>query len=274
MLTDLETLKVRTDRNVLYVRIDAPPINMLGPELVRDLVTLMGELEGTTDIAVVVFESGNPDFFISHVDVTKVAEYRKEAARLTGETSIGLLFRRLSEAKYVTIAQVEGRARGAGSEFALACDMRFAAIETATFAQFESSFGLSPGAGGIQHLVRQLGRGRALEVLLSANDFSALEAQQYGWINRALPHEELHPFVETLADRIASFPHGGLQAIKQRVNAVALAAVDDFRIDSDLFGSAVADPEVRRRMKLALERGFQTREPELDLPGLVGGLAY
>ncbi len=273
MLTDMDTLRIRQDGSVLYVRLDAPPINMLGPELVRDLVTLMQGLEASTSVGVVVFESANPDFFISHVDVTKVPEYRKEAERMTGEASIGMLFRRLSEAKYVTIAQIEGRARGAGSEFALACDMRFAAIGAATFAQFESSFGLSPGAGGIQHLVRQLGRGRALEVLLGADDYSALEAQQYGWINRALPAEELHPFVASLAERIASFPPGGIESIKERVNAVALASADDFRTDSALFGTAVGNPEVRRRMKLALARGFQTREPELELGQFVAKLA-
>ena len=134
---------------------------------------------------VAVFRSADPDFFISHVDVTRIAAYRQEAARLTGEASIGLLFRRLAQTKAVTIAQIEGRARGAGSEFIMSCDMRFAARGLAIFSQMKAAFGVLPGAGGAQHLVRLLGRGRALEVMLSANDYDADMAERYGWINRA-----------------------------------------------------------------------------------------
>jgi enoyl-CoA hydratase/carnithine racemase len=272
MIPSFETLKTRAEGSLLHVTIDAPPINMLGPELVRDLVDLITEFDRSEEINVAIFKSANTDFFISHVDVTKVAAYRQEAARLTGEASIGMLFRRLSETKVVTIAQVEGRARGAGSEFALACDMRFAARETAIFAQFESSFGLTPGAGGMQHLVRLLGRGRALEALLTADDYGADLAERYGWINRAIPSADLDAFTTQTALRIASFPPFAAATIKSRVNAAGLAPEDDFRIDSDLFGKAVGEPEVQRRMKLALHRGFQTRDPELALGEFAGRL--
>lgn len=265
VIPTFETLKTSRDGTVLDVAIDAPPINLLGPELVRDLVDLILAIESSDDVHVVVFKSANPEFFISHVDVTKVAAYRSEAARLTGEASIGMLFRRLSQMKAVTIAQIEGRARGAGSEFALACDLRFAARETAIFAQFESSFGLTPGAGGIQHLVRLCGRGRALEALLTADDYDGDLAERYGWINRAVPAADLEAVTTAVARRIASFPPFAASAIKDRVNAISLAPDEDFRIDSDMFGEAVKKPEVGRRMKMALERGFQTREPELAL---------
>ena len=162
-------------------------MNLLGPELVRDLVSLIQRAEADDAVKVLVFTSADPDYFISHVDLTRVAEYRAEAAKLTGEASIALLFRHLSASRLVTIAQIEGRVRGAGSEFVLACDMRFAARETAIFAQFEPAFGQVPGGGAAQYLTRLMGRARALEVLLSADDYDAELAERYGWINRALP---------------------------------------------------------------------------------------
>jgi len=152
-----------------------------------------------------VFKSADPNYFISHVDVTRIKEYREEAAKLTGEPSIALLFRHLSASRLVTIAQIEGRVRGAGSKFVLACDMRFAALESAIFSQPEQAFGLIPGASGVQHLARLLGRARALEVMLSAEDYDAQLAERYGWINRALPADVLGEFVGSLAHRIAGF---------------------------------------------------------------------
>src|SRR5262245_32206497 len=127
----LETIKVRQDGAVLFANILAPPMNLLGPELIRDLVSLIQRAEADAACHVVVFTSADPDYFISHVDVTRISEYREQAAKLVSEPSIGMLFRYLSTSRLVTIAQVEGRVRGAGSEFVLACDMRFAARESA-----------------------------------------------------------------------------------------------------------------------------------------------
>src|SRR4029453_12222178 len=147
-----ETLRVRREGAVLFAEIAAPPMNLLGPELVRDLVSLIQRAEADDAVRVLVFKSGDPDYFISHVDLTRIAEYRAEAAKLTGEASIALLFRYLSASRLVTIAQIEGRVRGAGSEFVLACDMRFAARESAIFGQPEPGLGVIPGAGAVQHL--------------------------------------------------------------------------------------------------------------------------
>jgi enoyl-CoA hydratase/carnithine racemase len=267
-----ETLKVRKESAVLFADIAAPPMNLLGPALVRDLVSLIQQAEADSDLKVLVFRSADPDYFISHVDVTRIQQYREEAAKLTGEASIALMFRYLSASHLVTIAQIEGRVRAAGSEFVLACDMRFAARESAIFAQPESAFGVVPGGGGVQHLARLMGRAKALEVMLSAADYDAELAERYGWINRALPAKELGEFVKSLAHRIAKFPAGSLAAVKERVNAIALAPAEEFRRDSDLFGEGARNPEAQSRFETAFKRGFQTRDAEMDLARMVGEL--
>jgi enoyl-CoA hydratase/carnithine racemase len=268
-----ETITVLVDGPVLFAEILAPPINLLGPSLVRDLVSLIQRAEVDDGFKVLVFKSGDPDYFISHVDLTQVPEYRQEAAKLTGVPSIALLFRHLSASRLVTIAQIEGRVRSGGSEFVLACDMRFAARETAVFAQFEAAFGQIPGGGATQHLARLMGRARALEVLLSAGDYDADLAEQYGWINRALPAHRLGAFIRELAERIASFPAAGLLAIKERVDAITLAPSDDFLRDSDLFGEQVHNAETQRSIRAAMQRGLQTRHAELDFGDIVDDLA-
>ncbi|HYV19824.1 MAG TPA: enoyl-CoA hydratase/isomerase family protein [Verrucomicrobiae bacterium] len=269
---DMETLRVRREGGVVFTDIDAPPMNLLGPGMVRDLVSLLQWAEPDETCRVLVFRSADPDYFVSHVDVTRIVEYREATAKLAGEPSLGLLFRHLSASRLVSIAQIAGRVRGAGSEFALACDMRFAARESALFGQFEPGFGVIPGAGAAQHLARLMGRARALEVLLSAGDYDADLAERYGWINRTLPAAELGPFVTSLAHRIAGFPAAGQAAVKERVNAIGLAPVEEFRRDSQLFVEGVARPEYQRRMKAAMQRGFQTRDAEMALARMLDEL--
>lgn len=273
MLGPFETLNLRREDAVLFAQISAPPINLFGPELVRDLGSLIHDAEDEDGLQVLVFTSADPDFFISHVDVTRIKEIRAEAAKLASDASTSLLFGHLSTSRLVTIAQIEGRVRGVGSEFVLSCDMRFAARESAIFGQFEPAFGVIPGAGGAQHLARLMGRARALEVMLSAEDYDAELAERYGWINRALPADEIGDFVAALAHRIAGFPAAGRRVVKDRVNAIGLASVEDFQGDSDLFLEGLRDPEAQRRVQLAMQRGFQTREVELALPNMLAELA-
>jgi len=268
-----ETIRIRREEAVLFADLAAPPMNLLSPALVRDLVDLIQRAEADQTIQVIVFRSADPDYFISHVDVTRIGEYREAAQRLTGEASLGLLFRYLSASRLVTIAQVEGRVRGAGSEFVLACDMAFAARETAIFGQPEAGFGLIPGAGGIQHLARRMGRHRALEAILSADDYDAELAERYGWINRALPAAALAGFVRSLAHRLAGIPPASRLIVKERVNAIGLAPAEDFRRDSDRFLEAARDPEAQRRTQAAMKRGFQTREGEMSLGRMVEDLS-
>jgi enoyl-CoA hydratase/carnithine racemase len=235
-----ETLTIRQGAGVLFAEIAAPPMNLLGPELVRDLVSLIQRAEADDAVRVLVFTSADPDYFISHVDLTRITEYRAEAAKLTGEASIALLFRYLSASRLVTIAQIEGRVRAAGSEFVLGCDMRFAARESVIFGQFEPE------------------------------DYDAELAERYGWINRALPADALAEFVSSLAHRIARFPAAGHVLVKDRVNAIALAPAEDFRRDSDLFGQGASDPEVQDRIGAAMQRGLQTRDAEMALARVLG----
>lgn len=274
MRATTETLAIRREAGVVFAEISAPPMNLLGPALVRDLVAVIQQAEADDAVQVVVFSTADPDYFISHVDVTRIGEYRDAAAALTGEPSLAILFRHLSTSRLITIAQIEGRVRGAGSEFVLACDMRFAARESAIFGQPEVGFGLIPGGGALQHLARLMGRGRALEVMLSGDDYDADLAERYGWINRALPADELAGFVSSLAQRIAGFPPAARAAIKDRVAATTLAPADDFRRDSDLFLERASEPAAQTRIQAALRHGFQTREAELALGRMLGDESY
>jgi enoyl-CoA hydratase/carnithine racemase len=151
--------------------------------------------------------------------------------------------------------------------------MRFAAREAAIFGQFEPAFGQVPGGGAAQHLTRLMGRARALEVMLSAEDYDAELAERYGWINRALPADTIGDFVRSLAHRIAGFPAAGLAAVKDRVNAIALPPAEDFRRDSSLFGAGVRTPEAQARIRAAMKRGLQTRDAELELARMLDDLA-
>ena len=260
---------------VLGVVIDAPPMNLIGPELVRDLVTLIGELESGRQARVVVLESADPEYFVPHVDLTKVAEYTAEAAKAggPGDASLGMLWHKLSELPVVTIAKIRGRARGAGSELALACDMRFAARENAIFGQIEVGAGATPGAGAVQHLARFLGRGRAMEVILGADDFGAEVAERYGWINRAVPDADLDGFVARLARRIASFPADAVLCGKRILNELTMPGADAIRADAVRFRQLVVSDAAQARTAALFAQGLQTRGPlELDLGDRIGAL--
>jgi enoyl-CoA hydratase/carnithine racemase len=264
-----------SDIGVLSVVIEAPPMNLIGPELVRDLVRLLDEVASGQDVRVMVLESADPEYFVPHVDLTKVAEYTAEAAKAGGpdDASLGMLWHKLSELPVVSIAKLRGRARGAGSELALACDMRFASRENAILGQIEVGVGTTPGAGGVQHLARLLGRGRAMEAILGADDFGAEQAERYGWINRALPDAELDAFVARLARRIALFPTDAVRSAKRVVNELTLPGANAIRADARRFRQLVVSDTAKGRTADLFTQGLQTRGPlELDLGDRIGAL--
>ncbi|MGW1729084.1 enoyl-CoA hydratase/isomerase family protein [Streptomyces sp. NPDC002306] len=270
-----ETIKTELVDGVLWATIDNPPLNLIDERFVADLIALLDDTEADGGARVVVFRSADPDFFIPHVDVRRIAEYTAAAATSGGpdDVSLGALYRRLSEARPVTIAVLEGRARGAGAEFLYACDMRFASLERAVIGQIEVGSGLFPGAGAVQQLVRLAGRGQAMQVILGSDDLDAPEAERIGVVNKALADEELMPYVERLAKRIAGFPEAAVRLAKRRINAAALPAKEDVQVDSGFFQILARDPSGADRMGALMQRGMQERSrTELEFGTALGEL--
>jgi enoyl-CoA hydratase/carnithine racemase len=262
---DLKRIRVRRDAGVAFAAIDSPPLNLLGGELFAELGQLVAELERDASVRVLVLSSADPDFFIAHGDVETILRAPQRAAPPPVELPFThRTLERLRTLPQVTIAQVEGMARGGGSEVALACDLRFAARGKAVFGQPEVALGILPGAGGTYRLTRLLGRARACEVILSCSDFSAEEAERLGWINRALPPDELGPHVERLARRIASFPAVALAEAKRAIDAASHDAQAGLLAEQTAFERLMAEPASERipRMRRFLELGCQTRAGE------------
>ena len=265
-----ECLAVRVDRGVALVTIDHPPINLLDLGLIQELARIGIELAADPDVRVVVFDSANPDFFIAHADVHLIQALPREVPPKA--TSLGpfhAMVDRFRTMPKATIARIEGRARGGGSEFVLSLDMRFGAIGRAVLAQPEVALGIIPGGSGTQRLPRLVGRGRALEIILGCADMPAELAERYGYLDRALPPEELGPFVERLARRIASFPPEAIALAKAAVDAAELPTLEGLLEEAHLFHRAIATAAAQRRMARFLEVGGQTPAIELDLEALL-----
>jgi enoyl-CoA hydratase/carnithine racemase len=269
-----DLLKIRIDRGVAFITIDNPPINLFDFNLMQEMTRVGMELEADDNVRVVVFDSADPEFFIAHADVSLIqmlpTEVPPKAEMLSPFHAMVDRFRTMPK---VSIAKIEGRARGGGSEFVLSLDMRFGALGKAVLAQPEVAIGIMPGGGGTQRLPRLMGRGRAMEVVLGCDDIPADLAERYGYINRALPPGELTPFVERLAYRIASFPADAIALAKASVNAAELPTFEGLLEEAHYFNKSVATPAARARMEKFMELGGQTRETELDLTPLVDRLA-
>jgi enoyl-CoA hydratase/carnithine racemase len=257
------TLTVAVDRGVAYVTIDHPPINLLDLAMIRDLDRVGREIEADDAVRVAVFRSANPDFFIAHADVTLIQLMPKEpppkAATLSPFHQMVDRFRTMPKA---TIGVVEGRARGGGSEFLLSLDMRFGALGRAVLAQPEVALGIIPGGSGTQRLPRLIGRARALEVILGCADVPADLAERWGYLNRALPPEQLGPFVDQLAQRIASFPATAIALAKAAVNDAELRTEAGLIEEAHRFNLTLATPEAQARMARFMAIGGQTPEVE------------
>ncbi len=225
-------MHLRVDRpSPSYCRVtfDHPPINTITATTVLELAELVGLIEHDGDLNVVVFDSANPDFYLAHYDTEH--DPGRTAALPVGPTGMHAwldLLVRLSRAPVVSIASIRGRVRGAGSEFVLACDLRFASRENSVMGQFEVGTGVVPGGGPMARLPRLVGRGRALEVLLVADDLDGPRAEQYGYVNRAIADDELDDEIETLASRLACFDHDAIARTKSYVDQVTLPADSEF----------------------------------------------
>lgn len=239
------------------VTIDNPPINLYDPEMFAELRVLMDDIEGDDKLKVVVFDSANPDYFIAHYDLERgeIIPDMPGAAKFTEWPSF---VSRLAQSRVVSIASVRGRARGHGSEFALACDMRFASKEKAVFAQVEVGVAVVPGGGATEWLVALAGRSRALEIIMGSDDFDADTAEKYGWVNRALPDAELDAFVDNYARRVASFEPRALELAKKLVNGRAgIPSEADRWASNHAFIGTTGWPETQQRITALMAQGLQ-----------------
>lgn len=248
-----------TRRSPFYWRVtlDNPPLNIFGPEAIPQLNAIVTALETEKDVKVVVFDSAVEGFFLTHYDfLAKLEDSTRIPPGPTGLQALPDMLVRLSRAPVVSIASIRGRATGVGSELALASDMRFVSREKAILSQWEVGAGLVPGGGPMARLPRLVGRGRALEILMSADDIRGDIAELYGYVNRALPDAELDGFVDALATRIASFDKEAIAATKRLVDVASLPPDAEIAPEWDAFLASVERPASHRRIMTLLERGF------------------
>src|SRR5438445_9346507 len=242
---------------------DYPPFNVVDADVFRALQDLLVRMDNSQSLRVVVFESAIPDFYLAHFDLAGKVGNIATAVGASGLPILLDTFVRLTKSPVVSVAKIRGCVRGVSSEFVLACDMRFASRENLRLGHPEVGVGLHPGGGGTERLPQLVGRGRALEIVLSANDFHGDTAERYGYVNRALPDAELDDFVDALARRIASFDRAALAAAKRLVNQVSLPSADRLLDAIVSFGTALTWPEAQRRIQAVLERGLQ-QDPDFE----------
>ena len=239
------------------VTIDHPPLNIFGPDTIPQLDEAIRAIDTDANVKVVVFDSAVEGYFLTHYDFLAKPE---ETTRLPpGPMGLGPLndvLVRLSRAPVVSIASIRGRATGVGSELALACDMRFASREKAILSHFEVGAGIVPGGGPMARLPRLMGRGRALEVLLGADDIPGDLAELYGYVNRSFPDSDLDAFVESLADRIASFDKQAISETKRFADVASLPPDFEIAPEWDVCNASIMRPAAQERIRTLMERGF------------------
>jgi enoyl-CoA hydratase/carnithine racemase len=236
---------------------DYPPFNILDAIIFEALQDLLVRMEATESLRVVVFESAIPDFYLAHFDLTGKTGDITTAVGPSGLPILMDTFVRITKSPVTSIAKIRGCVRGGSSEFILACDMRFASRENTRLGHPEVGVGVHPGGGGTERLPHLVGRGRALEIILSANDFDGATAERYGYVNRALPDADLDGFVDGLARRIASFDRPALAAAKRLVNEVSLPSADRLLDAITSFGNALTWTATLQRVQTVLKLGLQ-----------------
>src|SRR5215813_10012688 len=255
------TEQIRLERRLpSYWRVtfDIPPLNIFGPKAIPQLNEIITAIETDQHVKVVVFDSAIDGFFLTHYDfLAPLDESTRIPPGRTGLQALPDMLARLGRAPVVSIASIRGRATGVGSELALASDMRFASREKALLSQWEVGAALVPGGGPMTRLSRMIGRGRAMEVLLSGNDIDGELAERYGYVNRSFADSELDAFVDGLASRIASFDKETIVAIKRQVNLVTLPSDDQVAPEWDAFIASVGRPQAQERIAQLMQLGLQ-----------------
>ena len=272
---DYPHLTVTVRDGVATVLIDNPPINLMTSGLFRSLAKVSVDLSNDDDVRVVVLRSANPEFFIAHFDVAAILEFPTDGEAVE-EPELGG-FDRMCEAyrtmDKVTIAELRGRVGGGGAELSSACDMRFGDLETFQWNQMEVPLGILPGGGGTQRIPRLIGIGRAMEVVLGADDVDAETAERWGFLNRAMSGDSLSVYVDALATRIASFPPAAVREAKRAVNASVERSLDEgLKYESYLFQVLLRDADAQPSMRQYLDAGGQTRDVELRIGSVMGEL--
>jgi enoyl-CoA hydratase/carnithine racemase len=256
---DVSKRIVLTRQSPAYWRVtfDHPPLNIFGPETIPQLNAIVTALETDEQVKVVVIDSAVDGYFLTHYDfLAKLEDSTRLSPGPTGLQQLPDMLVRLSRAPVVSIACIRGRATGVGSEVSLASDMRFASREKALLSQWEVGAGLVPGGGPMARLPRLIGRGRALEVLLGADDIGGDLAELYGYVNRSLPDAELDAFVDALATRISSFDKQAIAETKRLVNLNSLPPDAEIAPEWDAFIASLGRPAAQARIRTLFERGF------------------
>ena len=268
-----KTLRVAVRAGIARITLDNGEINLFDRHLFAELAGLAPQLAADEDVRVVILHSANPDFFIAHYDVGQILDYPLDRVYQPDEMkpfhAMGEAFRTMPKA---TIAVIEGRVGGGGSELALSFDMRFALRGKAVFNQPEVALGILPGGSGTVRLPRLIGRSRAMEVILGCDDVDADLAQAWGWVNRSLPAAELWPHVERLAARIASFPPHAVAGAKAAVLRAEKEVAADLKAEAAAFQATLSGAGTREAMQRFMSSGGQTRAGELRLGELAGEL--
>ncbi|KAL7903686.1 ClpP/crotonase-like domain-containing protein [Trichoderma velutinum] len=242
--------------------INQPPFNLAGPNFIISLWNLLQEAEAESDLKILVFDSAVPDFFISHYDLQQASSISPDLL-----AKWPLIMLKLATIPVITVAAICGRARGIGSEFVLACDIRFGSKEKAILSQAEVSFGLIPGGGGIELLPKHVSRSRMLEIICGSDEFDATTAADYGWINRAVPDTDLDDFVDQFARRVSGWHKPALALAKELTNErFGLPKKEDFDASYNAMAQLLSDYEVLKRVKTLMEEGLEKdRDVELDV---------
>ena len=257
---DYTTFKIELKHGVAWVTFDFPPVNIQGIPMLEDLDRLAATLESDRNVKVVVFQSAHPEIFVAHADTNFLKDMSTNAVSRDDVELLNLqkVLQRICQLPQATIAKVEGFARGGGHEFMLACDMRFAARGKAKFMQMEVGMGILPCGGGASRMAQQVGLGRALEIILGARDFDADRAQEYGTINLALDPDEIGPYVEELANRIARFPADSIEACKRTVYASIDLPIDEaLKEEAYWLYQSMSKTPAQKRFQYADDNGAQ-----------------